>query len=468
VLAAVTVVTFLLMLDDTAVSVALPSIQRQLGMGIAGAEWAANAYTLAIAATTLIGAKVTDGMGPRRVFVAGLAVFAAGSLGAGIAGDGTQLIAFRAVQGLGAGALTPASLAVIAHAFPEPRRGTALGVWAGASATALGAGPLVGALVTQGLGWQWVFLLNLPLAAGALAVIAAALPPGPAREGLRDLDLVGAALSAAGPLALLLALSQGNTAGWLSPRVLALFAAAAACLAAFVLRERRTARPLLDLAMFRSASFTGANLVALLSTAVMCSLFFFLTLYLQQALGYSVLAAGAALLPLTLAVIAFSPVMGRIADRTGNRWPVAAGMALLAVALLGLSALEPGTSPLLLGAELVLAGLGVGLGRTPTAAAALAAADEAEYGVASGVFSTFQATGLGLGIALMGAVVGAFGGEAGLVPGFSAALAINAAIALATAVLAALTLRPTARAREPAPGGAGEAGTSHDHHAEGT
>jgi MFS family permease len=162
VLAAVVVVTFLLMLDDTAVSVALPSIQARLGMGLTGAEWAANAYTLAVAACTLTAAKVTDAFGARGVFAVGIAVFAGASLGAGLAWDAGPLIAFRALQGIGGGILAPASLAAIAQVFPEPRRGAALGIWAGASATALGIGPLLGALVTEAFGWNWVFLLNIP------------------------------------------------------------------------------------------------------------------------------------------------------------------------------------------------------------------------------------------------------------------------------------------------------------------
>jgi EmrB/QacA subfamily drug resistance transporter len=468
VLAAVTVVTFLLMLDDTAVSVALPSIQRQLGMGIAGAEWAANAYTLAVAAVTLSAARVADGLGPRPVFAAGLAVFAAGSLGAGLAAESAWLLVFRAVQGIGAGILAPASLAAIAHAFPEPRRGAALGVWAGASASALGLGPLVGALVTETLGWNWVFLLNVPLSLLALAVVSVVLEPARAPAGVGRFDLTGALLSAAGPLALLLALGRGNALGWLAPQELALFAAAAGCLAWFVVHERRSERPLLDLGMFRSPRFTGANAVTLLSTAVMCSLFFFLTLYLQRIQGYTALGAGAALLPLTLTIVALSPVAGKAADRVGGRWLVTAGMALLGASLLALSTLGPGTGPLLLGAELVLAGAGVALGRTPTATAALGTAHASAYGAAAGVFSTFQATGLALGIAVMGAVVGAFGGEAGLVPGFSTALAINAGIAFATAVLAALTLRPAGTVQGPVPLGEGEPDTSHDQPAEGT
>lgn len=276
-------------------------------------------------------------------------------------------------------------------------------------------------------------------------MIVAAIPSRPARGPLR-LDAAGAVLSAAGPVLLVLALGRGNEQGWASPLVAGLFAASAVCLGLFLVRERRAPDPLVDLGLFRAASFTGANAVTLLSTAVMCSLYFFLTLYLQQALGYTVLAAGASLLPLTLTIIVLSPAAGRAADLVGCRWPVAAGMLLLSAALLALALFRPGHSPWVLAAELALAGLGVALGRAPTASAAMAAAGEGSYGIAAGIFSTFQATGLALGIAVMGAVVGGYGGEAGLEGGFSAALTINAVIALAGAVLAAVTLRPVAPA----------------------
>jgi EmrB/QacA subfamily drug resistance transporter len=450
ILAGLTVVTFLLLLDDTAVSVALPSIQKQLGLEFAGLEWVVNAYTLTIAAFTLLAGRLADRNGARRIFLLGLAIFITGSLISGLAPGAVVLIGARAFQGLGAALVVPASLSLIAVAFPTKERGAALGVWAGISASALGIGPLIGAIITETLGWNWIFLLNVPL--GALAWLAArfVLPKSSVPAVLKRVDIVGVALSSLGLFSLLLALVQANGAGWASPLVLALFGLAAASFALFVAHERRTQQPLLDLTLFRNRSFTGANILILLSTAVMCSLFFFLAIYLQTILGFSAIASGAILLPLTVPIVAVSPLAGRLADRFGARPFIVGGMLVLAVALLGLSRVGLGTNIIILMLWLVVAGVGVALSRTPTTTTALSAADESSYGIAAGVFNTFQATGLALGIALMGVILTSFSPDAAFsrvldsrhhaafVEGFSTALTINAAIAIFGAVVAAV------------------------------
>ena len=240
-LAGLTLVTFLLLLDDTAVAVALPAIRRRLGLGLNGLEWVVNAYTLTIAAFTLLAGRLGDRDGRRRIFLTGLAIFTVASLAAGLAPTGSLVIAARAVQGVGAALVAPTSLAIIADTFPRQERGLAIGIWAAVSASALGLGPLFGALINDSLGWRWIFLLNVPVGVGAWLVARAVLGESRVSHAPRHLDVAGAAISGAGLLALLLGLSQANGAGWVSARVVVLLAVAALCFAVFGWHENRTA-----------------------------------------------------------------------------------------------------------------------------------------------------------------------------------------------------------------------------------
>jgi len=450
----------------------MPAIQRQLGLGLDGLGWVVNAYTLTIAAFTLLAGRLGDRDGRRRIFLTGLAIFTVASLGAGLAPTGALLIAARAVQGLGAALVAPTSLAIIADIFPRNERGWAIGIWAAVSASALGLGPLFGAIINDSLGWHWIFLLNVPVGLGAWLVARAVLGESRVADAPRHLDAAGAAISGAGLLALLLGLSQGNSAGWVSPRVITLFAAAALCFAVFGWHENRTAEPLLKLSRFKDRSFVGANIQILLATSVMCSLFFFLALYLQVVLGYSALASGVGLLPLTVTIVVIGPLAGRLADRIGPRLPVTVGMVLLAAALLGLSGLSVDSRLGSLMPWFALAGLAIGLVTSPTTAAAMGSTEAADHGTTAAVFSTFQTTGLTLGIAIMGAILASFGPgatfardidaqhHAAFVQGFSTAVTVNAAIALFAAVLAAYTLGPR-RPVSDSPTAA--AGDEHDH-----
>jgi EmrB/QacA subfamily drug resistance transporter len=453
-LAGLTLVTFLLLLDDTAVAVALPAIQRRLGLGLNGLEWVVNAYTLTIAAFTLLAGRLGDRDGRRRIFLTGLAIFTVASLAAGLAPTGSLVIAARAVQGIGAALVAPTSLAIIADTFPRNERGLAIGIWAAVSASALGLGPLFGAIINDSWGWRWIFLLNVPVGVGAWLVARAVLGESRVPHAPRHLDAAGAAISGVGFLALLLGLSQANGAGWVSTRVIILFAVAVLCFAVFGWHENRIDEPLLKLSRFKDRTFAGANIQILLATSVMCSLFFFLALYLQVVLGYSALASGVGLLPLTVTIVLVGPLAGRLADRIGPRLPVTVGMLLLAVALLGLSGLGVDSSLGSLMPWFGLAGLAIGLVTAPTTASAMGSASAGDHGTTAAVFSTFQTTGLTLGIAIMGAILASFGSEATFardidaqhhatfVEGFSTALTVNAAIALFAAVLAALMLRP--------------------------
>lgn len=454
-LTGMTVVTFLLLLDDTAVAVAQPTIQRRLGLNFQGLQWVINVYTLTIAASILLAGQLADRFGRRRVYLTGLAIFTLASLGAGLAASGAQLIAMRAVQGFGAALVTPTALAIIADAFPRSQRATALGIWAGVSASALGLGPLVGAIINDSLGWRWIFLINVPVGMTVWILARTVLVAGRAPRPSLRLDAVGAVLSGTGLLALILGLTQANSAGWLSLRILALFVSAALCLALFVRHERLTSDPLLRLSLFKDRAFAGASIQIMLATSVMCSLFFFWAVYLQTVLTYSALEAATGLLPLTVTIVVVGPFAGRLGDHIGPRVPVSLGMLLLAGALWGLSGLRVDSSISSLVPWLALAGLGIGLVTAPTTATAMGSTDTDGHGSAAAVFSTFQTTGLTLGIAIMGAILASFGPGAAFartigdrhheafVRGFSTALTVNAVVALLAAVVALAMLRQT-------------------------
>ena len=450
-LGALSLASFLLTLDDTALAVALPAIGRDLGLGLSGLEWVVNAYTLALAALLLVGGWLADAYGSRRIFLAGLAVFSVASLASGLASTGLLLIGARVVQGAGAALMMPASLAIVSSAFPAARRGMAIGVWAGVSAGGLAIGPLLGAALTESLGWQAIFLINVPFGVLGLAFGRTILSASKPASRRRRFDPAGTLALGATLFALVFALTQGMSYGWASPLILGAFASAAAGAALFVLLERRRAEPLLELALFRSRSLSGANAVSLLSTAVMCGIFFFVSLYLQLVLGYTAIEAGAAFLPMTLLICLVAPAAGRISDRIGTRLPAAAGMVILAGGLLLLSRLGPESSLRSLLPGLTVAGLGIGLTTAPVTTAALDFAPPGEAGVRAGILNTSRMIGLAIGIALMGAIVSARwpGGLAGAVTdrrafadGLSTALLVNAAIALVAAGVAAVTMAP--------------------------
>lgn len=448
-LGALALTSFLLTLDDTALSVALPAIGRDLGLGLSGLEWVVNAYTLALAALLLTGGKLSDALGSRRIFLTGLAVFTIASLAAGLAPTGLLLIAARVVQGAGAALVMPATLAIISTTFAARRRGMAIGIWAGVSAAGLAIGPLLGAALMESFGWRSIFLVNVPLGALGLAIGRAILMESRPSSRTLHLDLAGMLAWGATLFALVFALTEGMSYGWASPLVLGSFAISTVGLVVFVWLERRREEPLLELSLFGSRNLSGANAVSLLSTAVMCSIFFFISLYLQIVRGYAAIEAGAAFLPMTLLICLVAPAAGRISDRTGRRLPAALGMVILAGGLLLLSRLGATSGLGTLLPALMLSGLGIGLTTAPVTTAALDFAPADEAGVRAGILNTSRMIGLAVGIALMGAIVTARwpGGLAGaatdpraFVDGLSVAFIVNAVIALAAAALAATTI----------------------------
>ncbi len=444
-LGAVAVGLFMIMLDNTVVNVALPSIQRDLGVGISELQWIVTGYALSFAALMLTGGKFADLLGRRRIFVVGIIVFTIASLFCGLADSGDELIAWRIVQGGGAALMNPATLAIISAAFPPRQRGMAIGIWAGVSAMALAIGPLVGGLITQHWSWGWVFLINVPV--GVLGVAASYLLIDESRDTSEEqrVDVPGLLSSGIGLFALTYGLIEANTYGWTSGRIVGAFVLAAVSLTAFVVLELRQRLPMLDLALFKNGTFTGANIAMLLVALSMFGVFFFLSLYMQNILGFSATQTGAAFLPMTLLIMLIAPAAGKLSDRVGSRWLITSGLTLLAVQLFYYATL--GTSArfwdLLPG--LLVGGVGMALAMTPTAAAVLRAVPTDKAGVGSATLNTMRQVGGALGIALMGAILaevvdGRTTPEA-FVEGFSTTLVVAGCIALAGAVVAAALVR---------------------------
>jgi EmrB/QacA subfamily drug resistance transporter len=430
--------SFLLLLGDTSLNIVLPDLGRRFGLSLGELEWLVNSYTLALAVLLLPAGKLADRLGARRVFLAGIVLFTAASFAAGLAPEVLVLFGARVAQGAGAALATPAALALITENFPVGRRGIALGLWTAAATTALAIGPVVGAGLGAVGGWRAVLLVNVPAGAAVVAMTARVLPHSTGRADGR-FDFAGLASSALGLGTLLYALTNGGTWGWTSTRLGLTLAVAGAAICVFLVVELRARRPLLDLALFRRRGFAGANGVGLLLTAVMCSVFFFLSLYLQLALDYTALATGLLFLPMTLPVALVAPLAGLVADRRGARLPLVAGSLAVAVGLTTLAASTARPTLTLLIAALVLVGTGMGLATTPLTAAAVADLPAAENGMGAAVINTFRTVGLALGIALMGAIVGA-GSGAALAASVPLGLALNAGLALVAGAIAALTL----------------------------
>ncbi|MCL4289177.1 MAG: MFS transporter [Thermoleophilia bacterium] len=449
-LGAVSFPLFMIMLDNTIVNVALPSIQRSLNAGISELEWVVSAYALTFAVLLLSGGKLADLFGRRRIFLLGLAVFAAASLACGLATSAEMLIAARAFQGVGAALMMPATLAIISATFPPEERGLAIGIWAGVSAMALAIGPLVGGLLTEHADWSWIFFVNVPV--GTIGVLAGRIIIEESRDTSHEqsLDLPGLLTSGASLFALTFALIEANRYGWTSPVIVGLFAASAVGLLAFALIEHRQRAPMLDLSLFRSTTFTGGNIVAFLVTLAMFGVFFFMSLFVQQVLDYSPVQAGAIFLPMTVLIILIAPPAGKLSDSVGSRWLMVGGLTLVGISLVLFSRLGVSSGFWDMVPALVIGGSGMASVMTPMSAAVMGAAPVAKAGIASGALNTSRQIGGALGIALMGAILSsrqtssiAAGAspEQAFVDGFQLALLVAAAIAFGGALIAAALIR---------------------------
>lgn len=428
---------FLVLLDVTVVNVALPHIGADLGAGISGLQWVVDGYALALAALLLAGGTIGDRHGHRRVVLTGLAVFAAASLGCGLAPGIGMLVGFRVAQGIGAALLLPGTLAIISHAFPgRAEQARAIGIWAGVGAVALPAGPLLGGVLVEYVGWRSVLLVNVPICLVA-GVVAARVVAESRSRSPRGLDRAGLVLGGLFLLAVTFAVIELGHGGW-DAVVIAALATSVVLLGAFVRAEATAAEPMLPLSLLRRADFALANGVAGAMNFGTLGLLFLLTLYLQAVQGRSALAAGVALLPLFVPLSLVGPAVGRLTGRFGPRPPMVAGL-LVAGAGVGLLArLAPGSSyPTLLPA-LLLWGLGLGVLTPAVVAAAVAAVEPSRAGLASGVNNTARQAGGAVGIAVYGAVAGPVAQPGAFVHGLQALGLATAALYLVAAAVTGL------------------------------
>ncbi len=395
---------FMIMLDNTVVNVALPSIQRDLDASISSLEWTVNAYTLTFAVLLVTGGRLGDIFGRRRMFLFGVVVFAVSSAAIGVSPDQAWLVGGRAIQGIGAAFMMPATLSIISNAFPPEERGRAIGTWAGVSALALAIGPVVGGALTEHVSWRAIFFINLPVAVLAVVVTLFATRESRDETVARTVDFPGIAALSTGLTALVLALVEGNSWGWGSPAIIGLLAASVVGLVGFFVIERRVRAPMIDLDQLRSATFLGANLVGFVISFAMLAVFFFVALYMQNLLHYSPLEAGVRFLPATLIIIVTAPISGRLADRFGPRPLIVAGMVLLSVSLFIQTHISATSGYGLLLPAFIVMGLGIGLTMSPMSTAAMNAVSAEKAGAASGVLSMSRMVGGTFGIAVLGAL----------------------------------------------------------------
>jgi EmrB/QacA subfamily drug resistance transporter len=450
---------FMIMLDNTIVNVALPSIQRDLNIGISELEWVFNGYALTFGVLMLTGGKLADMMGRRRIFIVGLVIFTLASLFCGLATSAAWLIGARVVQGVGSALMNPATLSIITATFPPRQRGMAIGIWAGVSGMALAIGPLLGGLITQHWSWNWIFFINVPVGIVGIVVARLAIDESRDTSANQRLDLPGLLSSAIALFALTYGLIEANTYGWTSARILSLFAVAAIGFVVFIVLELRQRAPMLDLKLFKNGTFAGANSVMLLVGVAMFGVFFYNSLFIQNILGYSAVQTGATFLPMTLLIILVAPLAGKFSDRVGSRWLMGGGMILLAISLLIFSRLNASSTFWDILPGLLVGGIGMAVVMTPTTAAAMGSVPVDKAGVGSAVLNTGRQVGGALGIAVMGAIIAAAvtavpgtpAAAAQFVTGYQHALEVAAGIALVGALLSVATVRKYRHEVEPVP-----------------
>jgi EmrB/QacA subfamily drug resistance transporter len=439
---------FMVIMDTSIIGVALPEIRDALGFSQSDLSWVFNAYVVAFGGLLLLGGRLSDLLGARRVFTAGWVVLLAGSLMAGLATTVELEIAGRAVQGLGAALIAPAGLALLFTIFSgSPRElGRALAVYGAAAPAGGTAGVFLGGVLTEWLDWRWTFLINLPVAVAALALVPVLLPQVAARRG--RVDLVGAGAVTGALTLTVLGIVRANQVGWTSLQTLAVLGAAAALLIAFITSQALRRDPLMPLGIFRTHNLSAANLTMALLGAAWIPMWFFLNLYLQQVKGYGAFEGGAALLPMTLAIMLLMvAVTGRIAERIGAKATAVTGLGILAVGI-GLLALAPaeGSYALHVLPGSLVAAIGMSLAYIPVLTSALAGVRPQDGGLASGIVNTTYQVGSAIGLAAMSAVASAAGADRignvlSLADGFQAAFAGAAGIAALGAIAALVFLR---------------------------
>ena len=439
---------FMVALDTLVVVTALPRIHRDLGGNVDTLQWTVNAYVLAFGATIITAAALGDLIGRRRMYVFGLAVFTAASAACALAPDIGMLIAFRAVEGIGAGIIMPLGLTLLTSAFPAERRGAVVGIWGGVAGLAVASGPLIGGAVTQGLNWHWIFWVNVPV--GIAAIVGSRLRLAESRGPSSRLDLPALALVAAGVGALTWGLVQAGQDGWGSVQTITGLCAGAALIAAFVAWERRAAEPMIPLGLFRSASFSAAVATQFLMAAAIYSAAFLTSQYFQFALGDSPLGTGLRFLPWTATPMVIAPIAGLVFDKIGARPLIVPGLLMQAVGfawIIYLAAHSSGYASYV--APLILAGVGISMALPSVSAAGLNAVSPQTLGKAAGVMNTMQQFGAVFGIAIATTVFNANGSlasPAAITSGYRPALGVAAGLS-ALGAIAALGIRRARVAR---------------------
>jgi MFS transporter, DHA2 family, methylenomycin A resistance protein len=450
----VTLAQFMAVMSTSVVSVALPTIGRDLRASSSSLEWIVDAYVIVFASLLVAGGVLSDRRGRKGMFLCGVTLFGLGSLVAGVAPSVGVLLAGRVIQGLGPAVVTPTALAIISWTFDDPRsRAGAIGVWSSGSGLALAVGPAVGGLLVDAIGWRSVFLLNVPVAVLVVLLGMRFIPVIPRSAASAGFDWTGAFLTTAGVGLLTFAIIEGPGHGWGSGLILGAFVVAFCALAAFVAWERRHKAPLIDVSLFSRAPFTVANLAGLAVFFAFIGSIVYLSAYFQQVQGRSPLGAGLAVLPVGLGFFVGAPLSGRLVGRFGPRLPMVAGLVLCGAGMTGLLRLSPGSSVGSIWWDLAAVGLGGGLSLTPMTAVAMAAVRAERAGMASAIHNSMRQVGQALGVAVLGSLVyaGVRGGVAGgarlhgasaasFVDGLHRAVFVSGACLLVAAVLAVLLI----------------------------
>jgi EmrB/QacA subfamily drug resistance transporter len=448
------VALFMVTLDNLVVTTAIPVIRTDLDASLESLEWTVNAYTLTFAVFLLTGAALGDRFGRRRVFAVGVAIFTLGSIGAALAPSIEALNAARAVQGFGGAMVMPLTLTILSAAVPAERRGLALGAWSGISGLAVAFGPIVGGAVVQGISWQWIFWLNVPIGLVLMPLALARLHESHGPGG--RLDLPGLGLVSAGLFGIVWGLVRGNGQGWTSPEIVGSLAVGLALMAAFALWERRAPAPMLPLRFFRKPAFALANTASFFMFFGMFGSIFLLIQYFQSVQGYSPLASGLRILPWTLAPMFIAPIAGALSDRVPPRLIIGVGLSLQAGALAWISLVSTATTPYSeLIVPFILAGVGMSLFFAPSANVILSAVRPREEGQASGANNAIRELGGVFGVAVLASVFAHVGGYASgeaFVEGTNAAVLLGAVV-VGLGALAAFAI-PSGRRLSEAPAGA--------------
>ena len=438
---------FVVVLDASIVNVALPTIGGALDFTESNLPWVVNAYVLTFGGFLLLGGRLADLLGRRRIFMIGLGLFALASLAGGLATNSGQLIAARAVQGLGGALLSPAALSIVATTFRDgAERNKALGIWGAVAGSGGAAGVLLGGVLTEYLSWKWVFWVNVPICLAAIAVTPGLIAETRDEEETRAFDVAGAVTITAGLSVMVFALVEANEVGWGSTQTILTLAGAALLLASFVAIELRSRAPLVPFSIFRIRTITGANVVGLLVGASLFSMFFFISLYMQQVLGYSAIKAGLSYLPLAVTIILSAGIASQLVTKVGFKPILAAGMACIAAGLIWFSQISVDGTFLgdVLGPSL-LAAVGLGFSFVPVTIAAVSGVPDREQGLASGLINTSQQVGGALGLAILAAVSSSVTGNsvdpAVLTEGFQDAFLVGAGFAVIGLIATLLLVR---------------------------